>query len=224
MSAKILVGVMSKTPTKVPVIGVVANAHDLGVETESEPEIYAPGFGAHAVLLVRSTADPESVTSIVRDVVRGLDARQPIYHVESLDGLLADSLARQRMTAVLLGMFSFVALALAAIGIYGVLSYLVVQRTREIGLRMAVGANREDIIRMVMGQAGRFTAVGIVVGLAAALTSARLISGLLFQTRMVDPLSVSITACGLAVVAMLAVCVPAARAASVNPTEALRAE
>jgi ABC-type antimicrobial peptide transport system permease subunit len=128
------------------------------------------------------------------------------------------------MTAILLGIFSVVALALAGIGIYGVLSYSVAQRRREIGVRMAVGANRTDVLRLVLSQAGSFAAIGIVVGLAAGLGCARLISGLLFNTSTVDPLSVWIAIGALVLVAALAVIIPAGRAASVNPDEALRAE
>jgi ABC-type antimicrobial peptide transport system permease subunit len=138
--------------------------------------------------------------------------------------LLSDTLARQQMTAILLGIFSIVALALAGIGIYGVLSYSVAQRTREIGVRMAVGANRTDVLRLVLSQAGRFAAIGIVVGLAAGLACARLIRGLLFNTSTVDPLSAWIAIGALVLAAALAVIIPAGRAASVNPDEALRAE
>jgi len=138
--------------------------------------------------------------------------------------VLADSLALRKMTASLLGIFTFVALALAAVGIYGVLAYSVAQRTREIGVRMAVGAKREDIVRMVLLQAGRYAAVGIVAGLAVSLAGARLINGLLFQTSPMDPISLSITVGVLVLLAALAVTIPARRAASVDPTEALRAE
>jgi predicted permease len=224
VGANVIIGVLSAHPEKVPVIGVVANARDLGVETESQPEIYLPGFGLHGVLVVRSSVDPQSMVSTVRNAVHALDPNQPIYNVQTFDDLLSDSLARQRMTAVLLGMFAFVALVLAAIGIYGVLSYSVAQRTREIGVRMAVGANRSDILNLVLGQAGGFVVVGIVVGFAAAFAGARLINGLLFQTTALDPLSVSVTVGALILIAVLAVSIPAGRAASVSPTEALRAE
>ena len=224
VGANILLGVLTAHPDKIPVIGVVTNAHDLGVDTEAQPEIYLPGFGLHEVLLVRSAVDPQNTVAIVRNAVRALDPTQPIYQPQTVDALLSDTLARQKMTAMLLGIFSIVALALAGIGIYGVLSYSVAQRTREIGVRMALGANRTDVLRLVLSQAGRFTAIGIVVGLAAALASARLISGLLFSTSAVDPLSVWIAIGALVLAAALAVIIPVGRAASVNPTEALRAE
>jgi ABC-type antimicrobial peptide transport system permease subunit len=128
------------------------------------------------------------------------------------------------MTATLLGIFSLVALTLAAIGIYGVLAYSVSQRTREIGVRMAVGATREDILRLVLSQATKFAVAGMAAGLAIAFAGARLLSGLLFETSTADPLSVFITIGALAAIAALAVSIPARHAASVNPTEALRAE
>jgi predicted permease len=224
VGAHILLGVLSARPDRLPVIGVVANAHDLGVDTEAQPEIYLPGFALHEVLLVRSAIDPQNMIPIVRNAVRALDPSQPIYHVQTVDALRSDTLARQQMTAMLVGIFSFVALALAGVGIYGVMSYSVAQRTREIGVRMAVGANRTGILRLVLSQAGKFTAIGIAVGLAAGFACARLISGLLFNTSTVDSLSVWIAIGALVLAAALAVIIPAGRAASVNPNEALRAE
>jgi predicted permease len=224
LSANILIGVMSTQPAKIPVIGVVGNARDLGIDTPAQPEIYLPGFSLHDVLLVRTAGDPQAVLSVVRESIRGLDPNQPIYHVQTIEAVLSDSLALRKMTASLLGIFTLVALALAAIGIYGVLAYSVAQRTREIGVRMAVGAKREDIVRMVLLQAAKYAAMGIVAGLAMSLAGARLINGLLFRTSPVDPVSMSITVGVLVLIAAFAVAIPARRAASVDPTEALRAE
>lgn len=224
LHVNVILGVLSPQPQKIPVIGVVADAHDLGVDTDAQPELYLPGFGAHAVLLVRTVADPPSVLPIVRQAVHTLEPNQPIYHVQSIATALSDSLALRKMTASLLGIFTLVALALAAIGIYGVLAYSVTQRTREIGVRMAVGAKREDIVRMVLLQAVRYATVGIVAGLAMSLAGARLINGLLFRTSPVDPVSMSITVAVLLLIAAFGVALPARRAASVDPTVALRAE
>jgi ABC-type antimicrobial peptide transport system permease subunit len=224
LGSNILLGVMTPQPQKIPVIGVVANARDLGVDAEPQPEIYLPGYGLHEVLLVRSSLDAQGIVSIVKNAVHAVDANQPIYNVEMVDGLLSDSMARQRMTATLLGIFAIVALVLAAIGIYGVLSYSVAQRTREIGVRIAIGANRGDVLKLVLRQAGTFTAVGVAVGLAVGMLSARLINGLLFHVSPVDPLSIWISAVALTAVAAIAVSIPAARAVSVSPSEALRAE
>lgn len=224
IGSNVLLGVMSGHPDKFPVVAVVAAAHDLGVDTEAQPEIYLPGFGLHEVLLVRSAVDLQNTVAIVRNAVHTLDPTQPIFQPQMMDALLSDTLARQRMTAMLLGIFSVVALALAGIGIYGVVSYSVAQRTREIGVRMAVGASRTDVLRLVLSQAGRFSAIGIVTGIAAGLAGARLISGLLFDTSTADPLSVWIAIGALILAAALATVIPAGRAASVNPNEALRAE
>jgi len=224
LGANILLGVLTAHPDKVPVIGVVADAHDLGVEREAQPEIYLPGFGLHAVLLVRTAADPASLESMVKNAVRTLDRNQPVYHVQTVDALLSDSIARQQMTAMLLGIFSLVALALAAIGIYGVLSYSVAQRSREIGVRMAVGATRAHILRLVFSQAAQFTGVGLAIGVGTALAGASLIKGLLFDTGTTDPLSGGIATGLLALAAAVATIIPAIRAASVHPNEALRAE
>jgi predicted permease len=224
LGANILVGVLSPHPSKIPIIGVVANARDLGIHSDPEPEIYLPGFGLHAVFLVRSTLDPNSIAPVIRNAVLSVDPSQPIYHVQSLDDVLSDSVARQRMTATLLGSFALLTLALAAIGIFGVLSYSVAQRTREIGVRMAIGADPADILGLILRQAAGITVIGVSAGLIAAIFGARLINGLLFQTRPSDPFSLSISIAALVLATLIAVSIPAIRAASVNPVEALRSE
>jgi ABC-type antimicrobial peptide transport system permease subunit len=216
--------VLSPQPQKIPVIGVVANAHDLGVDTEAQPEIYLPSFGVHSVLLVRTAAAPASILPVVQQAVHAMDPSQPIYQAQTIETVLSDSLALRKMTASLLGIFTLVALALAAIGIYGVLTYSVAQRTREIGVRMAVGAKREDIARMVLVQTARYAFAGIAAGIALSLAAAQLINGLLFKTNPADPASVGISVGVLVLIAALASAIPARRAASIEPTEALRAE
>ena len=224
LTSTILMNVLSPHPEKMPVIGVVTDAHDLGVESEAEPVLYFPGFGLHAVLLIRTNTDPKSVLSNVRNAVSELDPAQPIYHVETIDEVLSDSLARQRMIAVLLGIFASLALTLAAIGIYGVIAYSVAQRTREIGVRMAVGSSRANILLLMLREAAAFTGIGVLAGLIAAIAGAHLASALLFQTSSADPVSICVSVSGLLIVAMLAAFLPASRAASINPVEALRSE
>jgi predicted permease len=224
LTSSVLMNVLSPHPEKMPVIGVVSNAHDLGVETEAEPELYFPGFGVHAVLLIRTNTDSKSILPEVRSAVRDLDPNQPIYHVETIDEVLSDSLARQKMTAVLLGIFALLALTLAAIGIYGVIAYSVTQRQREIGVRMALGATRAKILLLILREAATFTGIGVLVGLVAAFASARLASALLFQTSTADPISICVSIFGLMVIAILAAILPAGRAATINPIEALRSE
>ena len=224
LGANILIGVLNPNPSRIPVIGVVANARDLGIDSDPEPEIYLPGYGLHAVLIVRSSLDPAALASVVRNSVLAVDPTQPIYHVESIQDVLTDSVARQRMTATLLGSFALVTLLLAAIGSFGVLSYSVARRNREIGVRMAIGADRSDILRLILRQAVTFTAIGVSAGLVAAFLGARLTDSLLFQTTPADPVSVFISIAALVLVTLVAVSLPAARAVSVNPVEALRSD
>jgi len=224
LGANILIGVLSPNPSKIPVVGVVANTRDLGIDSDPEPEIYLPGFGLHAVLLVRSTLEPDSLATVIRSAVLAADPAQPVYHVEAISEVLSDSVARQRMTATLLGAFALLTLVLAAIGIFGVLSYSVAQRTREIGVRMAIGADRVQILGLILRQAAAFSITGIAAGLLIALLSARLLSSLLFETTPTDALSLAMSIAALVLVTLVAVSIPSARAASVNPVEALRSE
>jgi predicted permease len=224
LTSSILMNVVGPHPEKVPVIGMVANARDLGVETEAEPVLYFPGFGVHAVLLIRTYADPESIVPEVRNAVRDLDPDQPIYHVKTIDEVLSDSLSRQRVIAILLGTFALLALTLAAIGIYGVIAYSVSQRTREIGVRMAVGSSRAHILLLMLQEAATFTCIGVLAGLIAGFVGARLASALLFQTSSADPLSICVSVSALWMIAMLAAVLPASRAAAIDPVEALRSE
>jgi len=224
LTSSILIGVLSLHPDKIPVIGVVSNARDLGVETDAEPELYLPGFGTHAVVLLRTDIDPASIAAEVRDAVRELDPNQPIYHVQTIDAVLSDSLARQRMTAVLLGIFALLALTLASIGIYGVIAYSVAQRTREIGVRMAVGASRTNILLLILREAATLTGIGILAGLVGAFVCAHFASTLLYHVSSADPVSICASVFALLIVGMLAAVLPAGRASTINPTEALRSE
>jgi predicted permease len=224
LTSSILMNVLTPHPVKMPVIGVVSDTHDLGVGTEAEPVLYFPGFDVHAVLLIRTNTDPLSVVSEVRKAVKDLDPTQPIYHVETIDEVLSDSLARQRMVAVLLGIFALLALTLAAIGIYGVIAYSVTQRTREIGVRMAVGSSRANILLLMLRDAASFTGIGVLGGLIAAFIGAHLASALLFRTSSADPVSICLSVSALVIVAMVAAVLPASRAASIDPVKALRAE
>jgi len=224
LTSSILMNVLSPHPVKMPVIGVVTDAHDLGVESQAEPVLYFPGFGLHVVLLIRTNTDPNSILPEVRKAVSELDPTQPIYHVEAIDQVLSDSLARQRMIAVLLGIFASLALTLAAIGIYGVIAYSVTQRTREIGLRMAVGSSRANILFLMLREAAAFTGIGVLAGLIAAFPGAHLASALLFQTSSADPVSICVSVSALLIIALSAAVLPASRAASINPVEALRSE
>ena len=175
VDTSLLLGVMSPQPTKIPIYGVVANARELGVTTETQPVIYLPGFGLHAVLLVRTNIDPQGVIAAVRAAVREIDPRQPIYHVQTMDEVLSDSVARQRVTTILFDIFALLALMLAGVGMYGVLAYSIAQRTREIGLRIAVGATRGDVVRLVLHQAAWPAVLGSIAGGGVAFAVARVL-------------------------------------------------
>ena len=174
--------------------------------------------------VVRTAVPPLSLSNSVAEVVRRLDPEVPLADVRTMEQVVELSLARPRTLSVLLTAFALIALLLAAVGVYGVMSYSVSQRTREIGVRMALGATAESVFRMVLGQALRLVAAGIVCGLIAAALLTRMLETLLFQTEPLDGLTFAATAVVLALVATLASFVPARRGTRITPTEALRAE
>jgi putative ABC transport system permease protein len=174
--------------------------------------------------LVRSALPPSMLVATVRKVILLADPDQPIANVRTLEEAVHQSLAPRRATLILLGLFAMVAIALAAIGIYGVMSYAISQRTRELSIRSALGAQRRDIIQLVLVGAMKPSVLGIVFGLAAAFTLARFVESQLFEVRAHDPL-VFVSSVGLlGMAAALSVYFPARRAAKVDPIVALRAE
>jgi predicted permease len=224
VGTRVLVGVLSGNPVEVPIIGVVSNARDVGVASDPPPEIFAAGFGLHEVLLMRVAPDPESVIPVIQDSVHSIIPEQPVYNIQTIDDVLSASMAGERMTAVLIGIFAFVALVLAGIGIYGVVAFATAQRTQEIGIRLAVGAQRKDILRLVFKQAAGFTIIGLSVGLGLAFLCSRLVRSLLFNTSPVDSLSMVGTFLVILIMIGAGVSVPAFRAALTNPVNALRME
>jgi putative ABC transport system permease protein len=209
------------------VVGVVGDTRDESLSEEPEPAAFFPldQVGVSGLTLVVRTAQrPESVGTAVRDVVRRLDADLPVVGMTTMEDVVSRSVEAPRFYAFLLAVFSAAALALAAIGIYGVLSYAVAARTREIGVRIAIGARRRDVIGMVLGNAARLAALGLGAGLAAALLLTRLLSGILFDVRPFDPATYAAVSAILFGVALLAALVPARRASIVDPMTALRQE
>jgi putative ABC transport system permease protein len=211
------------------VVGVVENERIHGVATEPPPAVYLPlgqvpsASGSHS-LLVRATGDPVALAPVVRRVVRELDPALPLFGVEPLERTLANSVGQRRFTMLVLGLFAAVALLLAAVGVHGVLSYTVAQRTREIGIRMALGADLREVRRLVLGQGARLAAIGLGLGLLGALALSRLLSALLYGTGVDDPATYASVALALGAVALLATYLPARRATRVHPVEALRYE
>lgn len=224
IGAKILLGVLSPKPTSIPVIGVVSNAHETGLDQEPPPEIFLPGFGVHEVIVTRTASDPDGFLPVVKNVFQQIDAGQPFYHAKPLQEVVTDSLSLQRATSGSLGIFAVLALILAVVGIYGTLAYSVAQRTQEFGVRIAMGAQKKDITWLVLRKALAIAVAGAIPGLIAAFACGRFLRSMLFETGTADPVSVAITIAGLLAVVVAASCIPARRAAQVEPIEALRAE
>ena len=212
---------------QVEIVGVVADARLGSLDAETRAAVYLPNAQLSVGLMtfvVRTAVPPLSLSNSVAGIVRKLDPEVPLADVRTMEQVVGLSLARPRTLSVLLTAFAVIALLLAAVGVYGVMSYSVSQRTREIGVRMALGATAESVFRMVLGQALRLVAGGTVAGLIAAAMLTRLLETLLFETGTLDGLTFAATAVVLVAVAALASFVPARRGTRVNPIEALRAE
>ncbi len=220
----ILMNVLSKNPTPVRIVGVVADVRDLGLDASPQPELYYTGFNNEATLFVRTEQEPLGLAASLRHEVLEIDAGQPIYQARSMDELVSASLARRQFSAMLFGLFSLLALVLAAVGIYGVVAYTVTRRTREIGLRMALGAQTGDILRLVLGQGLKPVLIGVALGTACALGLTRVLSSMLYGVSATDP-TAFVSVCALLVfVALLAAYIPARRAVRIDPRVALRDE
>ena len=209
------------------IVGVVGDIKHDGLDLPSEPAVYVPYLqtpDSGMTLVVRATGDPLGLVGAVRAQVYGVDRNQPVSRVRTMEELVAESVGPRRLSMSLLSGFASLALFLAAVGIYGVMSTSVAQRTHEIGVRMALGARRSDVMRLVVGQGAKLTLAGLGLGLAAALPLTRLLSVLLFGVSATDPL----TFCGvsflLTAVALLACYLPARRASRVDPMAAIRCE
>ncbi|MCI0366637.1 MAG: FtsX-like permease family protein, partial [Phycisphaerales bacterium] len=199
-----------------------------GFQVEPNSEMIVPSrqfqqFGG-MTLVLRSTLDAVALESTIKREVRQMDPDQPVYRPRTMEGFLSDSVAQPRFTTMLLASFAFLAIALAIVGIYGVMSYMVTQRTREIGIRIALGAAREHVIRMVVRQGLALAAIGVAAGLAGAAVITRLMQGLLFGVTARDPVTYLVAAAALTFAAVAATYIPALRATHVDPLKALRYE
>ena len=209
------------------VVGVVADVRHEGLAGDVRPQMYQPYPQAPwngMALAVRTAADPTQVVNAIRQAVWSLDSEQPVYDVSTMEQRLSDSLAPRRFNLLLLGTFAGLALALARVGIYGVMSYAVTARTREIGVRMALGATQGDVLKLVVGRAVELALLGVAVGVVVAFGVTRLISSLLYGTRATDLVTFAAVSLLLLVVAFLAAYVPARRATLIDPMLALRYE
>jgi putative ABC transport system permease protein len=210
------------------IVGVVADLKSYGLEAKAELVEYR-SFLQNAntsggTLVVRTAGDPLSLAPAVREQVRAINPNIPVLDVMSMEQRLSKSLAPRRFQMLLFGLFAAVALFIAMVGIYGVISYAVSQRTHEIGIRMALGAQTSDVLRMVIWRGISLTLIGVVIGLAAALALTRVMKNLLFNVSATDPATFALIALLLVSVALIASYIPARRAAKVDPLQALRHE
>jgi len=218
------------------IVGVVAHVKHFGLDAEErvQPQLYLPFNQAPEDLLpilaprmslvIRTTTDPLSVIAAVRREVQALDPNQPVFNVSTMEKTLDQSLATQRLSMGLLMVLASLALILAAVGIYGVMSYNVTQRTHEIGIRMAIGAQRRDVFRMVIGRGMVLVLIGVALGLIGAFSLTRLMRTMLFGVAPTDPVTFVSIAILLTGVALVACYVPGRRATKVDPLVALRYE
>ena len=218
----------SKSPWFV-VKGVVKDSAQSALDEGIQPEIYfAMGQMAWRYrrmnLAVRTTVDPKSAVAAIQSAIREVDKDQPVYQIQTIDELISDSVGTRRFALTILILFAVLALVLAVSGIYGVISYSVTQRTQEIGIRMALGAESKDVLRLVLVQFMRLTAVGVVLGLVGAYALTRLMTSLLFGVTATDVMTFVLVPIGLSLVALVACLIPARRATRVDPLIALRYE
>jgi len=214
--------------TLASIIGVVSDLKYSRLDAPAEPEVYIPYQLSSSLLgmtvMVRTATDATAMAPAIRNAIASVDRTQPVAEVKTLEQALADSIAPRRFNLYLLGAFATSALLLALIGIYGVIAYAVAQRTQEIGVRMALGAQRGQVVRLVVREGMRLAAVGITVGLAAAFALTRLMASLLYDVKPTDPSTYAVIAAALAATALAACCKPALQAAWVDPARALRQE
>jgi predicted lysophospholipase L1 biosynthesis ABC-type transport system permease subunit len=212
-------------------VGVVKDVKQAGVDAPVGTELYLlaeqgprlqAGFPTEMNVVLRTREPLSTLASSIERVVRGLDAGLPIVKLRTMDEVFGDSVARPRFITLLLGIFAGLALLLAAVGTYGVLSYLVTQQAQEIGIRMALGANQRSVLGLVLKQGLRLAGIGLVLGTAGALAAGRLIRTLLFDISPADPITIGLVVLTMAVVATGACLIPALRATRVDPIKTLR--
>lgn len=204
---------------------ILSDSKFITLNATAKPHVYFPHqqFGIPGMsLLVRTSNNPEAILPALRGAIAGLDGNVPLYRPRTLEGYLHLSVAQPRFNALLVGLFSAVALLLAAAGIFGVMSYSVTQRTQEIGIRLALGAQRFHVLRLIVGQGMRLVALGVAFGLLLTVALTRLLSGLIYGISATDLATLFAVASVLALVAFLACWLPARRASSIDPIVALR--
>src|SRR5580700_6061377 len=218
---RINISSLNPQPCWLPIVGIVGDIHQFGLDAPPTFDVYSAG-GWTPNLVIRTSSDPVALAQAATQEIHKIDPNLPVIHVTTLDGLLSETVAPRRFSTILLGAFALLALVLAAVGIYGVMSYIVSLRINEIGVRMALGAQPRDIWRLIVGSGARLALAGIAIGLTGALALTRLLSSLLFEVRASDPATFAAVIAGLGAVSLLACYIPARRATKVDPISALR--
>lgn len=223
-------GTGNGSPKWMTIIGVVRDIRERGLDLGNKRALYVPftqttiGFFLPSEIAVLTSREPMSLAKELQRAVWSVDPEQPVSGIATMESIVDGELANRTQVLRLLGVFAGLALMLAALGIYGVLSYVVSQRTPEIGLRMALGADRWNIVRIVLSYSARLTAIGLAIGVLVAMGATRLLASLLYGITALDPVTFIAVASGIAAVALFASLAPVLRAASVDPIVALRNE
>ncbi len=224
LGKRIVMGGMSDNPKWITIVGIVGDIRHFGLDVDPKPEMYVP-FGQESyfttVYVVRSNQDPRSVLPAIRRELQAIDTAVPLANVRTFENVIADSVAPRRLSVVLLGVFAGVAVLLASVGIYGVMSFLVVQQRQEIGVRMALGAQRSDVLKLILGRSLMLVSIGSVIGLIVALMSAHMLRTLLYSVSAFDMPTFALVTILLGAVALLASYLPAMRATRADPIIAL---
>ena len=208
------------------IVGIAADTRADGIDQTPMHTMYQPDTqtAAQSTLLVRTAGSTGPLAPRVVETIRSLDPNRPIDHVQTLEEIRDETIAPQRLNATLIGLFALLALAIATVGVAGVLAFSVSQRTNELGIRVALGAEPRTILRMILGEGAVMALIGLVVGGLAAIPLSRMLSGLLFGVEPADPTTIAASAALLVLVALLAAWVPARTATAVDPLTALRAD
>src|SRR5438046_1431400 len=227
LGKRIVMGGMSDNPKWITIVGVVGDVRHFGLDVDPKPEMYVP-FAQDpyftTIYVVRSNQDPGSLLPAIRREIQSLDSAVPLANVRTFENVIADSIAPRRLSVVLLGVFAGVAVLLASVGIYGVMSFLVVQRTQEIGVRMALGAQRSDVLKLILGRSLKLISAGAAIGLVVALMSTSMLQALLYNVSAFDTPTFVLVTILLAAVALAARYLPSMRATKADPMVALHAE
>jgi putative ABC transport system permease protein len=220
LGKRIVMGSMSDEPKWITIVGIVGDMRHFGLDIDPKPEMYVPfaqsGYST-AIYVVRSNQDPQILLAAIRREIQAIDLAVPLANVRSFENLIGDSVAPRRLAVVLLGVFAGVAVLLAGVGIYGVMSFLVVQRTHELGVRMALGAQRSDVLKLVLVRSLKLISAGTIIGLIIAVMSTRTLQALLYSVSAFDMATFVLVTVLLGAIALAASYLPAIRATRADP-------